>query len=202
MALMTTEEVKSVLRISDSTYDTDIDFFLPLVEDDIIAYVGHAWQDGYVYRESGTALEFIRGDSDTHDRITDEDEEFIEHGFLDGMDIVIEGGYSNVGLYTIDSASSGTLTLSEYGELINQDQNDTKDDHYFGSVRISRVSWPKSLKLAAAKMVWHLIKSSRADADVQSESLDDYSVTYAGMGNAYPKSVLKMLDQWKRPEFR
>ncbi len=98
---MTTAEVKSVLRLTDSSYDVDIAFFLPIVEKDIIAYVGHAWQDGYVYRESASALEFIRGDSDTYDKITDEDEKFTERGFASGMDIVIEGGYSNVGLHSV-----------------------------------------------------------------------------------------------------
>jgi len=197
---MTTAEVKSVLRITGSTYDTDIAFFLPYVEDDIVAYLGHAFQDGYVYRESGNALAFTRGDSDTHDTITDEDEDFLTYGFAAGQDIVIEGGFSNVGLFNIQTAAAGTLTLSEYGELIAQDQNDTSDDHTIGTVRISRVNWPKSIKLVAAKMVWYLIDKAKED-DVQSESLDDYSVTYAGL-NAYPTRILKMLDKWRRPTFR
>lgn len=200
MALMTTAEVKSILRITDTTYDTDIGVFLPLVEDDIIAYIGHAFQDGYVYRESGNAFAFTRGDSDTHDTITDEDSEFLTHGFAAGQDIVIEGGFSNVGLYNIQTAAAGTLTLSEYGELIAQDQNDTSDDHTIGTIRISRVNWPKSIKLVAAKMVWYLIDKAKED-DVQSESLDDYSVTYAG-SNAYPTRILRMLDKWRRPNFR
>lgn len=199
MAIMTTAEVKSLLRITDSTYDTDIETFLPLVEDDVIAYLGHAFQDGYVYRESGTALEFVRGDSDTHDYITDADEEFVEKGFRDGMDIVVEGGYANVGLYTIDSASTGTLSLSEYGELIPQDQDDTSDDHYMGSIRISRVHWPNELKLPVAKMVWFLIQDAKTD-DAQSESLGDYSITYVG-GNAYPERVVRMLDKHRRVRF-
>jgi hypothetical protein len=197
---MTTAECKGLLRLTDDTYTDDIEVFLPLVEDDLIAELGHAFQDGYVYRESGTALAFTRGDSDTHDAITDEDEEFLEHGFLSGMDIVIEGGYANVGLYSVDSASTDKLVLSEYGELIPQDQNDTEDDHYMGNIRVSRVAWPKALKLPAAKMVWHLINEARAD-DAQSESLDDYSITYFG-SHAYPVRVVRMLDKWRRPAFR
>lgn len=199
MALITAAEVKSILRITDTTYDTDIAFFIPFVEDDIISYLGHAFQDGYVYRESGNALQFVRGDSDTHDSITDEDCEFVEKGFSDDMDIIIEGGFSNVGLFNVQTATTGTLLLSEYGELINQDQNDTKDDHSIGFIRISRVKWPKALKLPAAKMVWHLINDAKPD-DVKSESLDDYSVTYAGT-HAYPSRVVRMLDKWRRPAF-
>lgn len=198
---MTSAEVKQILQIStsDTQYDASIDAFLPFVEEDIIEYTNNGFQDGYVYRESGTALEFIRGDSDTHDRITDEDEEFLVHGFRDGMPIVIEGGFANVGLYTIDSASSGTLTLSEYGELIPQDQNDTKDDHVIGRVRVSRVRWPEALKLPAAKMIWHLIDDAKAN-DARSESIGEYSITYAG-SNEYPRKVVHMLDKWRRPRF-
>ena len=202
MALMTTAEVKDILRLTDSTYDSDIEVFLPYVEDDIIAYLGHAFQDGYVYREASGTLAFVEGDSDTHDKITDADEEFLIKGFSSGMDIVVEGGWSNVGLYNVQTASGGTLLLTEYGELVAQDQDDTSDDNEIGSIRISRVHWPKALKLPAAKMVWHLIKRSQADRDEQSESLDDYSVTYAGMTNAYPPSVLHMLDKWKKVSFR
>jgi len=200
MALMTTAEVKSILRITDTTYDTEIDFFLPIVEDDLITELNHAFQDGYVYRKSGTDFQFFRGDSDTHDYITDDEQEFLIHGFRDGMDIVIEGGWSNVGLYTIDSASSGTLKLEEYGELIPQDMDGGDDDHTIGQVLISRVKWPKAIKIPAAKMVWSLIDDSKP-SDAKSESLDDYSITYFG-ANSYPTKVVRMLDKWRMPNFR
>jgi hypothetical protein len=199
MALMTTAEVKAILRLTDSTYDGDIETFLPYVEDDIIEYLNNAFQDGYVYRESAGALAFAP-DTSTGDYITDEESKFGERGFTADMDIVIEGGWSNVGLYHVAAATDSQLTLSEKGELIAQDQNDTTDDHNIGSVRISRVKWPNAIKLAAAKMVWHLIDEP-TPGDVQSESLGDYSVTYVGM-HAYPRRVAKMLEPWRRPAFR
>lgn len=198
--LLTAAEAKTILRIDDTTtdYDDAIISLLPLVEDDIIQHCGHAFQDKYVYRESVASLAFVR-DTTTADYITDTEAEFVEKGFTDNMDIVIEGGSANVGLYHVDSASTGRLKLSESGILIDQDQTDTKDDHYIGTVRISRVHWPNALKLPAAKMLWHLIDNARP-SDVRSESVDDYSVTYAG-SNAYPDRVVKMLDNYKRPAF-
>jgi len=200
MALMTAEEVKDILRITDTTYDGDISRFIPLVEQDLIEELGTGFQDGYIYRESASALQFVRGDSSTYDYITDTDAEFLKHGFRDGMDIVVEGGYSNVGLYTIDSASTGKLSLDEYGVLEDQDQDSTSDEPHIGMIRISRVKWPAALKIPAAKMVWHLIQDAKP-SDVQSESLDDYSVTYFG-SHAYPMRVVRMLDKWRRPRFR
>ena len=125
--------------------------------------------------------------------------EFIEKGFLSGMDIIVQGGGANVGLHSVSSASTGRLLLSEYGILIDQDQDDTSDDNYIGTVLISRVKWPKALKLPAAKMVWSLIDNAKV-SDVKSEKLDDYSITYIG-GNAYPSVITEMLQKWRRPVF-
>lgn len=202
MALMTRAEVKEILRIPAATtdYDTDIDNFLPLVEEDIIETLNNAFPDGYVYRESWSYFDFVRGDSTTADYVEDRDSKFRVKGFADGMDIVIEGGGANVGLYTIDSASDTKLTMTGYGEFIDQSQGDTKDDNHIGGVKISRVKWPKSLKLAAAKMVWHLIDDAKPSGAV-SESLDDYSITYAG-NHAYPTEVVNMLNVFRRPGFR
>src|SRR6056297_1647035 len=194
--MMTVAEVKSILRITDSTYDSEIAFLLPLVERDIIEYCNNGFQDGYVYRESSGGFNFVRGDSDTRDYITDDDEHFLDRGFADGMDIVVEGGYSNVGLYTIDSASDGKLKMTGYGDFVNQDQ-DGSDDNTVGTIRISRVKWPEAIKLPAAKMIWSLIDDAKP-SDVKSEKLDDYSVTYIG-GSEYPTKVIRMLDKFRRP---
>jgi hypothetical protein len=199
MALMTTAEVKSVLGITASTYDTQIAFFLPIVEDDLLDYLNTTFSDGYIYKESGSAFKFIRGDSDTADYIGDTEAEFTKKGFLSGMDIMIQGGGANVGLHTISSASTGRLLLSETGILIDQTQNDTKDDNDIGNILISRVKWPNAIKLPAAKMIWSLIDKGKVD-DVKSEKLDDYSITYIG-GNAYPAAITDMLQKWRRPEF-
>ena len=204
MALMTTAEVKNILGITVNTYDYQIASFMPIVEDDLIDYLNNTFSDGYVYRESASAFAFVRGDADTADHITDTEAEFIEKGFLSGMDIIIQGGGANVGLHSVSSASTDRLLLSETGILIGQDQGDTKDDNYIGSVLITRVKWPNALKLPAAKMIWSLIDNAKVD-NVQSEKLDDYSVTYAALtvvgNNAYPKTIIDMLAKWKRPEF-
>lgn len=196
--LMTTAEVKSILGISDATYDTQIAFFIPYVARDITSYLDNYFQDGYVYRESGSAFAMAT-DTSTGDYITDDDEEFLAKGFLAGQDIALEGGYANTGIYTIATATAGQLTLDDKGVLIAQDQGSTIDDNDIGYIRVSRIKWPPEIKLPAAKMVWYLIDQSKV-SDVQSESLDDYSVTYAG-ANAYPTRVIMMLDKFRRPRF-
>lgn len=199
MPLMSASDVKTILNLTTSEYDARIAYLLPLVEKDIIEYLGNAFKDGYVYRESSSYLTFVRGNSDTNDYITDDEQEFIEKGFSSTMDIVVEGGGANVGYYHLSSASTGTLKTDDYGVFVDQAQNDTVDDNYVGTIRISRVKWPRELRLVAAKMLWHLMDKPKTD-DVQSERIDDYSVTYAG-SNEYPTRVIKGLDKWRRPRF-
>ena len=198
MALMTTAEVKAILGITASTYDTQIATFIPYVEKDIIDYLNNGFQDGYVYRQSGSEFAFAP-DTSTGDYITDGDSDFLNRGFLAGMDIVIEGGYSNTGKYTIASVTANKIVLTDKGTLIAQDMGDTNDDNQIGNVKISRVKWPIALKIPAAKMVWNLIDDP-TPSDAKSESLDDYSITYAG-SNAYPTKIVNMLDKWRRPVF-
>ena len=102
MALMTTAEVKSVLGITAATYDTQIAFFLPYVERDIISYLNNRFHDGYVYRES--ASEFAFAPDTGGDYVTDGDTLFSIKGFTDGMDVFVLGGGANEGLYHISSA--------------------------------------------------------------------------------------------------
>jgi hypothetical protein len=196
MALMTTAEVKQILRITETTYDSDIEAFLPMVEDDLLSELRETFRDGYVYRESLSDLEFVVGDSDTNDHITDDESKFVERGFTSGMDIVVEGGHSNAGLYHLEGATAGALTMSDYGEFVAQDQDDTSDDHNIGMIRISRIKWPKALKPIAAQMIWWRIRNAKPD-DVKSESIDDYSVTYVG-SYAYPTQVVKGLNRFRR----
>ena len=198
MALMTTAEVKSILGITDSTYDTQIAFFIPYVEKDLIEYLNNGFQDKYVSRESASEFAFAP-DTSTGDYITDGDSDFVNRGFLAGMDITIEGGFSNVGKYNIASVTSNKIVLSEKGILIAQDQGDTKDDNQIGSILISRIKWVDALKLPAAKMVWSLIDDGKVN-DAISEKLDDYSITYAG-SNAYPTKIINMLDKWQKVRF-
>ena len=195
---MTAAEVKTILGITVATYDTQIAAFIPYVARDIISYIGHAFQDGYVYRESGSELTFTP-DTSTGDYITDSASEFYLNGFRSGMDIAVEGGFSNVGIYGMTSASTAKLLLDQKGILVAQEQGSTEDDHAIGTIRISRIKWPPEIKLTAAKMVGYLVDNGKV-SDAVSERLDDYAITYAG-SNAYPNAIIKSLEKFRKPVF-
>ncbi len=104
MSLLTRSEVKAFLRMTASTYDTLIDTYIPLIEEDICTYLNDWFDDKVIFIETGSGLAFSRGNTATAttqaDYITDDNQDFSTAGFDDGMELYIFGG-SKYGLYTI-----------------------------------------------------------------------------------------------------
>jgi hypothetical protein len=196
MAILTTAECKTILQISASTWDTAIAAMIPYVQEDICDFCNTFFRDGYIYRYSGSELVITRGTTGSAaDKITDAGGYFAARGFLAGDDIAIEGGYSNVGIYTLATVDASTLTLTSTKAVRTQDPSST-GTNYLGTILVSRVKWPKGIKLLAAKMVWHLIDKPKPSG-IQSERVDDYSVTYAG-GHEYPAEIIAGLKRFRK----
>ena len=197
MAIITLDEVKDILSIDGDSYDNDIDRLIPYVQDDVCEYCNNYFQDQYVYRDSPSYISFVRGTTgDSGDVIKDADSLFLEKGFLSDMDITVEGGYSNAGIHHVTSAAAGQLKLDSTGELISQDPADTLDNNWIGDIKISRVKWPRAIKLPVAQMIHYLIEHPRP-SDIKSETIDDYSVTYVG-SHTYPDRVVHGLRKYRR----
>ena len=175
-----------------NSYDSDIALLIPQVEYDLCSYLNNWFEDPTVYVHHGAGLAFVKG-STAADYITDDNDDFSTAGFSDGMDIVIRGG-SNSGIHTISSASTGKLTLTSTGILVSQDQDVSYNA--IGGIKISRIKWPQEIKPYLAQMIWYRINRSKPD-NVQSESIDDYSVTYIN-GNPYPTEIIKGLERFKK----
>ncbi len=199
MALMTLAECKSILGIATGTTgnDASISVLIPYVERDICAYCNNYFGDTVIYVRDYGSVSFTRGNTATSstspDQIHDDDDRFTTSGFRTGIDVVVFGG-SNEGIYTVSSASTDTLKLTCTGELESVDPDSAYNT--VGPVLIQRIKWPKTLKPTAAQMVWHLIDNP-LPGNVQTERIDDYSVTYAGE-HAYPDRVLAGLRPHKR----
>ena len=144
-------ECKRLLRETDDEYDSEIEVMIPIAQEDLCDYLDNYFQDEEItYTFSGGA--FVKGDPDT---ITDNDSEFVKKRFASGMDIVVEWCRPNNGIWQLSTVAAGTLTLTSSNELVSMAYDDT--DYPLGTIRISRVAWPKSLKVVIARMVWHLI---------------------------------------------
>ena len=192
--IVTLAQVKALLQITVTTYDTVIQSLIPIVEDDVVRYCNTAFQDKYIYSE-GSALAAVRGDPDT---ITDSQSNWVKFGFLAGMDVYLEGGNgTNLNAYQVDSVAAGTLTLASVNKLISQDIDDT-DDQPLGVMRVSRINWPRGIEWPAAQMIWYNVKTPAA-TDIASERIDDYAVTYAkgGSQGQYPQRTLSLLNKYR-----
>jgi hypothetical protein len=192
MALLTTAEAKTYLRITSDTYDSLIAEYIPLIEEDICYYLNNWFEDKVIFVSKSNGLAFSRGNTSTGttqaDYVTDDDDDFTTAGFRAGMDVAIRAG-SNYGIYTLASVSTDTLTMTCTGEFEDQDQDASYNT--VGRIRISRMVWPDRLKPIAAKMIWYQIDHNKPDGAI-SEKIDDYSVTYVN-GKAYPMQLLDQL---------
>ena len=202
MPLMTTAEVKLYIRETSTTYDTLINYYIPLIEEDVCEYLNNWFADNVIFLETYGGLAFSRGNTATAttqaDYITDDNDQFSTAGFSDGMDVVISGG-SNHGIYTIASVTTAVMKMTCTGVFVDQDQDASFNP--VGGVRISRVNWPGALKPIAAKMIWYQIAKNKPDG-VLSESIDDYSVTYVN-GREYPMQLLNQLNyRWRHVRAR
>jgi hypothetical protein len=86
------------------------------------------------------------------------------------------------------------MKLTSTGVLVDQSQ--AVYHRHPGRVIIAQVLWPKAIKPVAAQMVKWLMDGKNY-SDAKSESIDDYSITFAGE-NAYPKRLIEGLRPYRR----
>lgn len=185
--ISTRAEIKALLQITDTTYDTLIDTLLPICQGHIFAYTGSHF--GVVpINSAGTAMSGLSAltfaaDGDT---ITDTAAGFPI--FTVGADIVIRGSLMNDGQYTVKTSTASVITV--YESLL--------DESYLSgqSVTIYLCKFPASLKLILANMIGFHIQNR--DAGVVSESISGaISTTYSDDGGDYPAGVKNALNKFR-----
>jgi len=106
MGIITTAEVKSILGITASTYDTQIAYLIPYIQDDVVTYLNNDFRDDGI-KVSGATIAFLENGASA-DSITDSDSAFVTAGFEAEMDITVEGSKHNDGIYNVDTVIAGT----------------------------------------------------------------------------------------------
>lgn len=189
MALITKQEVKALLQITVSTYDTLIDRLYPIVRNYIVYdLLQNKFKDPLVWVES-SALSFMESDGSINDSLLS----FIYMRFSNYDDIIVEGSLLNDGLYTIaeDGLTAGKLTLD-----FSIAPPETLKDEPSGLriITITKVRYPLGLKIPVSELYGHIL-SKQSGSNINSESTGSYSVTYfSGM----PKSILQKFDKYKK----
>ena len=183
MPLMTLAEVKTLLSLTstDSVRDALITTLIPLVQNRIVNYCNNSFILPDVQLEADT----IAFTNTAPALITDSDSGFVTALFTNLCDVKVQGSASNDGIYNVATVAAGTLTLTTGEVLITEAASLV--------ITLTRVRWPKELKLDAAQLVnYYLTTQGKM---VVSESLPGgYSVTFKD-----DKGVMSMFNRYRKP---
>lgn len=167
MPIITLEETKSLLKISDAAQDTLIEQLIPLVQRLIIVYCRNHFIN-YNFQYESTDIYFEADSEGGLIKLNNENDSLLNRGFTVGSDISVIGSLENDGIYSIKSVEDKIITVNELN-IINENYNE--------HVMLSRVQFPTDLKLDAATIINYFLEQK--SQLVQSESLPGgYSVTY------------------------
>jgi len=189
MAIITTAEVKTILQISGSDKDTYIAAMIPIMQDYITDYCNDVFLNEDIYVDGATFSFSSR-------TVSDSDSGFVAAGFVSGMDIFIEGSYSNNGLYSLNTVAAASMTTTSADPVsrvfVAEDAG--------ANLTIYHVQFPQALKMACANMIGYQMSRQNLE-NVSSEKVGDYSVSYADVTGEYPSNILSTLKHYKRPSF-
>jgi hypothetical protein len=179
--MITLAETKTLLQISDTSQDTFITFNIPNIINSVCDHCKNHFLDENIYIKSENVT-FANADNSI--TITDFDDEFIAGDYIRIYESARNNGYA-----LIDSIDDTKLVVSGI-EII--------DETVESNIIIFRSSYPKSLKLSAAKMLNFLIKNQ--DPFIKSEKIDDYSVTFAEneMVDGFPKNIMSAFSRFRK----
>jgi len=190
MAIITVAEVKTLLGITASTYDTWIATLIPIVQDDLVCYLNNSFPDNNTKYESANISIQSSGPY-----INDTSNPFTSYGFEAGMDIYVSQTWRNAGIYTISSISSSQIGLSSLDTMLAESSTELYGGN---SILITRVNWPTGIKTTVSQIIWFNIKDIKGK-DVKSKSLGPSSVTYHSIeGGGYPQHIYSALRKYRR----
>ena len=187
MPLISLSEVKTLLQINVSTYDTLILMLIPIIENEIIEYCNNEFIGTYestqgimptVYTYSNT-MYFTTLDNS----LNDDTEDFTTKKFKVGDVIRVYNSLHNDRMYTITSIATHKIILDSI--------NTAYDESAGNTLVIARVDFPQKLKFIAARMIkWGMQKYGF----FKQEKFDDYSYTRdEKLINGYPESIISGL---------
>jgi hypothetical protein len=199
--IATLAEIKRIIRIaqSDTTKDTDIKFYMPIIEEEIHDICKHDFiRNRDLINEKYLAATLNISFEASSYKILDSDSN-LDDAFIAGNSIKVQGSLENDGIYLISTvAGDGSyLTIdSTYGTLVDEDAGQ--------AISIFKLWYPKSLKFAIATMINYRMSSDsmKKSQGIESEKVDDYSVKFSNEKknslSGYPGDIMKMLQPHRK----
>ena len=184
--IITRSEAKALLKITNTDQDSFIDLNLPTIEQIICDYCNTDFINKQFDYFSSGSISFISEDNSIN-------MSGIENKKLvAGDSIRVYKSLRNNQTFTIDSVSTGKIIVNNIDTIIDEDEGK--------GVYITKITYPKPLKLTAAKMMNFLIADLDEDKTpgAKSEKIDDYSITYEDDFQGFPLSIMKALNFYRQ----
>ena len=182
--IATLAEVKALLGITDTSYDTRITALIPIVEIDLLEECNNTFTNKSI-SFGGTCTITTAG---SVYKIECSDGGMDEVDFAVGDWIWLAGSTRNDGYYSIASIDDKYIEVDEI--LVAQATSST--------MSLTLISIPAAIKIYFAKMVaWQLYHIK--DDGLQSESIGNYSYSRSALASdaGYPSTFLGGLAKWK-----
>ena len=178
--ILTKDEVKTLLKITDNNSDDAIDALLPILTAQITTYCKNKFTSGIVTLTSSELTFSASGKT-----ITGVSDDNFEDVYFYADDIIlIENSVRNNDYKTIKTVADNVITIADAESL--------KDEASSYTITISRVDYPDDLKLVISEMVKGGI-NTQTSGNVSSFSLADYSVSYFDSGlSTSSRSILNL----------
>ena len=184
--ILTRSEAKALLKITNTDQDSFIDLNLPTIEQIICDYCNTDFINKQFDYFSSGSISFISEDNSIN-------MSGIENKKLvAGDSIRVYKSLRNNQTFTIDSVSTGKIIVNNIDTITDEDEGK--------GVYITKITYPKPLKLTAAKMMNFLIADLDEDKTpgAKSEKIDDYSITYEDDFQGFPLSIMKALNFYRQ----
>ena len=188
--IITLEQVKSYLGIADTTYDAQLNIYIPVISDFLVGNYGYL-NNSFLLTAAGEAT---IGSTDITLSVSDAK-------ILNIGDVLLSTAYANNTVVSDIDYVTGIVTMD------NVAISTVSEDMYFSI-------FPVAAKSTASQLIWFkigTISTSGATSDmtdVKTKKYGPVSVTFEGAGgtgsisaNGYPTKLLNALRQYKRPRF-
>lgn len=185
--IITRTEAKALLNITASTWDSFIDMQIPIIEQIVCDYCNNDFPDKIFDWFSSSAIVFTSSTNSI-------DLEDIGNKKLIANDTIrVYKSLRNNGAFTIGTVNADSLIINNINTIIDENENE--------GVYITKIDYPKPLKLTASKMLEFLIAGITEDKTpgAKSEKIDDYQITYEDNYQGFPMSIMKALNMYRCP---
>ena len=202
--IITLEEVKTALGITDTSQDEELVSLILSVQEQIFTYCNN-WFVDTRFNFSSTSLVFSPSvpTPTTNAKIEDANNDFVAKGFYDGMEIIVRCAERNYGNKTVRSVTANRLILGNNEDIIAESSST--------QIYLLKMMVPYSLKNLALKMVkMNYGEGGGIYTDIKSESVGNYSVSYgggsggssgSGGGSLYPSGIQAQLNMFRKAKF-